>query len=102
MKPANGVFQVHAVPVPAPVANEALRLEDRYSEGSLTGTVIERTFTVGDRSMSLSQASRVFLRPAPHVALWDGTAVEGAVSGLSAVPVTLGGRSLKLNLAEAL
>jgi hypothetical protein len=101
LEAADGKHRVTAVPLPPPSGPQPVRLIARFDDGALNATVLDRAFKVGDRELKLSEVRSVEHRPAHRVLLADGKEVEGAVSGLDAVPVRLGGQTMTLDLGKA-
>ncbi len=100
MKPDGDRYRVNAIPLPPP-PTETLRLLAQFDNGILNATTTDRAFKVGDREVKLREVKSIQLRPAPLVVLSDGKKVEGAVSGLDAVPVRLGEQTLTIDLTKA-
>jgi hypothetical protein len=101
MELADGTYRVSAVPVPPPEGPRAVRVTVAYADGSVTGTVADQEFKVGDRTVKLSETRRVRIKPA-QAQLDDGKSVEGALVGLDTLRVRLGGREFTLGLADAI
>ncbi|MBL7222800.1 MAG: trypsin-like peptidase domain-containing protein [Candidatus Brocadiae bacterium] len=101
MKLANGEYSVTAVPLPAPEGPRVLRLDVKYADGSVSGSVVDRAFRVGDRTVKLSNVRTLQGAPKPQALLCEGKVLNGTPSGLSQVPVRIAGQSLQLNLTSA-
>jgi hypothetical protein len=101
MEASKGKYRVAAVPMPPAPGVARQRLLARFDNGVLNATVADQPLKVGDHKLKLSEVRSLRLKPKPHVVLHDGTTVEGAVTGLDAVPVLLGGQSLSVNLTRA-
>jgi hypothetical protein len=100
MELTDGSYRTTAVPIPAPDGPRTVRVTAVYAEGSVTSSVADLEFKVGDKSVKLSEVRRVRMKP-PQALMDDGKAVEGAVSGLDSLKVRLGGQELALKLADA-
>jgi hypothetical protein len=99
---ANGeTYRVTAVPVPSQQGQFTLRLRARFDDGALEATTPDRSFRVGGREVKLSETRGLFLGGEAHLLLHDGRRFKGALVGLNAVPVKLGGDTLTVNLAQA-
>ena len=88
----------------APVAPQGplkVRLSAKFVDGQINGTTTDRAIKVGNRAVQISELHSVRLGPNPQVALVDGKTVEGAVSGLTGVPIQLGGQTLQIDLDRA-
>jgi hypothetical protein len=94
-------YRVTAAPVPPPPDPLTLRLQARFDNGTLSATATDRAFKVGDREVKLSDVLGVRFGAAPRVVFHDSKRLEGAISGLDAVPVRLGDQTLSVNLAKA-
>jgi S1-C subfamily serine protease len=101
MVAAEPYYRVTAVPLPQPPGPGQVRLLAQFENGLLNAIAADRPFKVGDRSVQLSEARSVQLKPGPRVVLHDGKTIEGPVSGLDAVPVQLSDQSLSVNLGKA-
>ncbi|MBL7224387.1 MAG: trypsin-like peptidase domain-containing protein [Candidatus Brocadiae bacterium] len=101
MATSGGVHRVKTVPIPPRKGPLVLRIEARYPDGHVKGTVKDCTFGVGKKQIKLSQVSFLRFEPEAEVALNDGETLRGEVSGLSVVPVTFGEQSLRLKLDAA-
>jgi hypothetical protein len=97
----NETYRATAPPVPRPPEGTSLRVTVGYGAETLTGTVADRTFKVGDREFKLSEVRRLRGAPRPQVLLLTGKSVEGLLGGLDLVPVQLGGASVRVDLARA-
>jgi hypothetical protein len=89
-----------AVPISGRSGSLTLRLVARFDEGSLDATTIDRTFTAGGREVALADVRTISPGSPARVSLRDGTLINGALSGLDAVPVRLGEQTLSVNLGE--
>lgn len=98
---ADGRYKTSAIPLPQPSAPQKLQLRATFENGALFGTIEDRMFKVGDRAVKLSDVQKVHFQARPRVVLHEGKAIEGAISGLNAVPVRLGEQSLSLDLGKA-
>jgi hypothetical protein len=102
MEAVGDKYRVTAVPVPLPPGALTLRLRAQFDNDTLSATVADRTFKAGQREVKFSDVRSVHLGAAPRVLLHEGKGIEGAISGLDAVPVRLGEQALSVNLAKAL
>ncbi len=102
MKLADGVHRARAVPFPAREGPPLCGVEVKYADGSVRGTVEDRTCRVGEKEVKLSQVRHLRPGPKPELRLDDGRRLEGKLAGLEALPVKVGKQSLRLDLADAL
>ena len=93
-------YAASVVPLPSP-PTPTMRLVARFENGTVNATTPDLAFKVGEREVKLSDVKSIKLQPGARVVLHDGKAVEGAVSGLNAVPVRFGEQSLPLDLGKA-
>ncbi|OWK38029.1 S1C family serine protease [Fimbriiglobus ruber] len=102
MKKVGDVYSATAAPVPPPVEAALSGITAGFGPGVVTGQVGDLEFRVGGKPIKLSAVRRVEFKPAPRVLLADGkTALEGAITGIGAVPVAVGSIQLKLDLSAA-
>jgi hypothetical protein len=101
MKADGDRFRAHAVPVPPPSGPLPLRLLARFGDGAVSALITDQTFKVGDRQVKLSEVRSIAPGSPARVVLHDDATVEGALSGLDAAPVRLGGHTLTMNLSRA-
>jgi WD40 repeat protein len=101
MEAAGDTYHVTTAPLPPPSEPVNVRLLVRLDDGLLSATVTDRAFKVGDRELKLSDTRSLQHKPRPRVLLQDGKTLDGTVTGLDAVPVRQGDRTLTVNLARA-
>jgi hypothetical protein len=101
MKAAGNKYRAAAVPLPSPPGPLRLRLLARFDDATLNATLTDRAVKVGGREVKLSEVRSVRFQPGPRVLLQDGEEVKGPVSGLDAVPVRLGKKSVEVDLGKA-
>jgi hypothetical protein len=101
MKGKAGQYSVKAVPFPAPKSETPLRVEIKYQEGSVSAAAKEHEFKVGMDSVKLGNVVSLTPGAKGQVVLNDGKKLEGPVTGLDTLTVSLGGQPLELRLAEA-
>jgi hypothetical protein len=113
LKPSEGKETIHRmeaegenyratiVPVPLPSGPLTLRLQAQFDNGKLEASAADRAFKIGDREVRLGEVRGIRLGETPRVLLHDGKRLQGAVSGLDAVPVRLGEQTLSVNLGQA-
>jgi WD40 repeat protein/S1-C subfamily serine protease/tRNA A-37 threonylcarbamoyl transferase component Bud32 len=94
-------YRVTAVPIPGRSGPVTLRLTARFEDGNLEATTTDRTFRVGGREVALADVRTIWPGPPAQVSLRDGTAITGALSGLDAVPVPVGPKTLSVRLDRA-
>lgn len=100
MKKDGGAYVALAIPFPDGIPAAAVRLEATFPDGAVKAESLDQEFKVGDQAVKLSEVRRV--RPADGTAdRINGARMIGAVSGLSAVPVRLGGQKVTLDLGLA-
>ncbi|OWK38030.1 S1C family serine protease [Fimbriiglobus ruber] len=101
-KEVDGLYTAAAAPVPPPVKAGLSEITARYGSGLVTGQVGDFEFQVGDKPVKLSATRRVEFKPRPRVVLEDGkTILEGAITGVGAVPVAVGTLQVALDLSAA-
>lgn len=98
----DNLYRVTAPPVPKTEDGFILRLAACFPDARIEGTVENRTFKVGDRSIKLSEIDRLYGAPKPRIVLADGKVLDGAPSGLDAVPVRAGAQTRTVDLAKAM
>jgi hypothetical protein len=76
-------------------------MKARFEDGRIQGQVSDLTFRIGSRDLRLSQVRSLKLAPGPTAVLGNGDTLDGPVSGLGKIPVTVGGQSLDVDLAQA-
>jgi hypothetical protein len=101
MKLADGVYRARAVPYLGRKGPPVFRLEVKYEDGSVAGTVEDLDFKLDRQPIKLSQVEHIRLGPKAKIKLGSGSALEGSLSGLEAVVVHVGKRPLRLDLANA-
>jgi WD40 repeat protein len=94
-------YQVTALPLSPPSGPLTVRLMAQMPDGLLNGSAGDRVFKVGSRELKLSEIRSVQLGLQPRVLLRDGKTIEGAVTGLDAVPIRQGDQTRAVNLAKA-
>jgi S1-C subfamily serine protease len=90
MAAADGGHRATIVPVPATEGPAQLRLSANYTNGSLSGTAMDKPFKVGSKEVRLRDVRSVQFRPKPQVVQADGKPLEGAITGQDTVAVQLG------------
>jgi len=98
---ADGAYSAKVTPVAKPEGPNLLRAALKFAEGTVEAPVADFTFKVGDRELKLGEVRSIAFKEKASIALRDGKTVEGAVSGLDAVQVRLGGEKVALNFAKA-
>jgi hypothetical protein len=101
MKPVQGVYRTDVGLLPERTGTTRLSLEAAFTDGSLAGSTCEREVRIGATAHKLS-AIRTVSPTKGQAILWSGARLEGEVTGLGAVPVTLGGKDLTVDLSAAL
>jgi S1-C subfamily serine protease len=101
MEPADGVYQVTVTPLSEPAGPLLLRVTAFYTDSSVTGSVVDRTFRIDGKAYRLSGVRRLSGSPKGQVTLRDGRTLEGSLAGLDAVAVQLGKQEVQLNLGRA-
>jgi hypothetical protein len=96
-----GVYRARAIPFPARQGPPACRVEVKFEDGLVSGTAEDRPFRVGGEEVKLSQVHHLRTGPIPEVRLGDGRRLEGKLTELDAVPVTVGKQLLRLDLSGA-
>lgn len=100
MKLDKGAYRAEVVLVPEQKGTTKLGLEVAFADGGLTAQVADRTVKIGAAEHKLSAVRS--LSPAKgHAVLGSGERVSGAITGLDAVPVTLGGKEITIDLSTA-
>jgi V8-like Glu-specific endopeptidase len=101
MKLVDGTYQVKAIPVPAPEGPPVFRVGVHYEDGSVSGTVEDRAFRVGEKTVKLSQVHSLRLGPKPQVILGNKEKLDGNLADLETLAVKVGKQSLRLDLSAA-
>jgi hypothetical protein len=101
MKLTDGVYTAKAVPFPPREGPPVCRVEVKFDDGSVTGSVEDKTCRIGDREVKLSQLLNLRLGPKPQTRLADGQRLEGKPEGLEALVLKVGKQSLRVELAAA-
>jgi S1-C subfamily serine protease len=97
---ANGAYTADVVLLPAAAGNAKCAVEVTFADGALTAQVADREVKVGAAAHKLSEF-RTISPAAGRAVLQSGAKLEGKLSGLEAVAVTLGGRETTLDLSAA-
>lgn len=101
MTKAGEAFTATVTPVVKP-AVALVELTARFGSGSVSGTVPDLVFTVGDKPVRLSGVRGVEFGPKPTVQLADGrTTLSGEVAGLGKAEVNVGGQKATFDLSKA-
>ncbi|MBL7222799.1 MAG: trypsin-like peptidase domain-containing protein [Candidatus Brocadiae bacterium] len=101
MKPIGDAHRVEAVPIPPRDGPLVLQVEAVYADGYVRGGVQDRVLKVGDRRTRLSEVRSLRFEPEAEVVLSDGKTLRGKVTGLDAVPITVGEQSMRCKLDDA-
>ena len=101
MKPVGGVHRVKAVPIPPRKGPLVLRVEARYADGCVKGSVEDRLLKVGSKQTRFSEVRSLRFEPEAVVILSDGETLRGQISGLHDVSVTVGGQSMRCEFGDA-
>jgi hypothetical protein len=97
-----GRYRATAVPLPAPPGPLTLRVIAQFDDALLNATLTDRAVKAGEREIKLSEVRSIRFKPEPRVLLQDGKELSGvALTGLDAVPVRLGERSVPVDLTRA-
>jgi hypothetical protein len=101
MKLVDGVYRTKAAPFPRQEGPLSFRVEVKFDDGSVTGTVEDRAVHIGEKEVKLSQVRR--LRPGlkPEAQVGDGQRLEGKLGGLEELSLKVGKQTLRLDLASA-
>jgi hypothetical protein len=94
-------YRVTAVPIPGQSGPVTLRLTARFEDGSLEATTTDRTFKAGGREVALADVRTIWPGSPSQLSLRDGTTINGALSGLDAVPMPVGPKTLSVRLDRA-
>jgi WD40 repeat protein/S1-C subfamily serine protease len=94
-------YRVTAVPIPGQKGPVTLRLMARFEDGSLEASTTDRTFTAGGREVALADVRTIWPGSPARLSLRDGTTINGALSGLDAVPMPVGPKTLSVRLDRA-
>lgn len=95
-----GVYKVTAPPLPPPAGPQRLAVRLTNPDGSIAGTTLDHTIGVGGRTCMLGTVARIDGGTAPSLTLRDGERIAGPITG-AAVPVTIGGMTVTVDLATA-
>ncbi len=80
----------------------SIGVEVTFQDGMLAGKAEDRPIRIGGREVKLGDLRSLRLKPNPSGELADGAPVDGPVSGLDDVPISVGGRTDRWNLGQAL
>jgi hypothetical protein len=95
------VYRATAVPVPDDEARRVAILA-HFDTGAVAGVVYDRELRAGNRNVKFSDCKRIQTMPKPAVVLTDGTTLEGAITGIDKVAVSVAGhQALTLDLGQA-
>jgi hypothetical protein len=94
------VYRADVVLLPERKGAPRLSLEASFDDGSLTGLTDDREVKIGAAVHQLS-ALRTISPARGQAFLWSGEQLDGKVTGLETVSVTLGGKSMTANLSTA-
>jgi hypothetical protein len=97
---ADGFF-IEEVPVLQQNSPLQIALSANYGQSSLSGIIEDGSFTVDGKPCRLSRVRRLEGEVKPRVILDDGTTLEGAITGLSSVVVTMDPAQVTMDLSEA-
>jgi len=101
MKLAGGVFRASAVAFLGVEGPKRMRAVIKSADGSVTGTIEDKSFRLGGQTVSLGQIRSLQLGPKAVARLEDGKNVEGELVGLAPLAVTIGKQVLNVDLAGA-
>jgi hypothetical protein len=102
MTKQDGAFVATAVPVGRAAGPVRPEVSARFGSGIVAGAADDVEFGVGAKPVRLSAVRRIEFQPKPRVVLADGrTVMEGEITGLKTVAVTVGGQRLTLDLSGA-
>ena len=102
MVQADGIYQTRAVPFPAPTGPDSVSIEVRYADGAVTGVTGDQSIAVGRQAVRLSKLRSLRLAPNPEARLADGELLAGTPVAPKAMTVTVGGQTIRLDLAKAI
>ena len=101
MKKVAGDWVVSATPS-GKGTETRVEVSARLATGTITGLTDDAVIKVDGKPHRLSALRRIDLGAKPQVILADGrTTVEGAVTGLGSVEITVGDQKLKIDLSKA-
>jgi hypothetical protein len=94
-------YRLTAVPIPGRAEPRTLRLVARFDNATLEVTTAEQSFKVGRRELSLGDVTSIRPGSPSGVVLQAGETITGALAGLDAMPVRIGGQTLSIDLSPA-
>ncbi len=98
---ADGVYAAKSAPAAKPDGALPLRLAIKFADGLLEAPTADLAFKVGGREVRLAEVRSLTFGEKAGVVLHDGKTLDGAVAGLEAVAVRLGGQKLAVDLTKA-
>jgi S1-C subfamily serine protease len=72
-----------------------------FDTGQIEGRVLDQQFRLGIQDVTLGELAELQLKPTPRAIALDDRRFDGALSGLTAVPVDLGGLVVAIDLGKA-
>jgi S1-C subfamily serine protease len=100
MKLEKGTYKADVVLLPERKEATKCAVEVSFADGSLAARLDDRTVKIGEASHKLSEL-RTISPSVGKAVLWSGERLEGKVTGLESVAVTLGGREITIDLSVA-
>ncbi len=101
MEVANGVYTAKSAPATKPEGVPPLRLVIKFADGLVEAATADLAFKVGGREVRLAEVRSLTFGEKASVVLHDGKTLDGAVVGLEAVAIRLGGQKLAIDLTKA-
>lgn len=101
MEQKDGAYRATAIPLPGYVESVSIKATVEYSNGMAVGAIEDRSFKVAGKDVKLSDALRVRFKPSPAVTLATAVTEAGPITGLDALELKLGLRTVRLELAGA-
>jgi S1-C subfamily serine protease len=101
MKRGADGYSAEEVPVPPRKGPMQLSLSASYGQNSVSGMIVDKSFTVGGKTYQLSKVQSMEGGSKPSVVMDDGKTIEGAISGLSSVTVILNEMQVTVDLTKA-
>ncbi|HEV3204408.1 MAG TPA: serine protease, partial [Gemmataceae bacterium] len=94
-------YRLETVAFPPPTSPQNLQVVVQLASGSISGTVEDRIFTLGNRQHRLIEVNRIRTQPQGQVLFQDGYIMEGVLGGMDAVPIRFAKQEFKVNFHRA-
>jgi S1-C subfamily serine protease len=96
----DGVYRASAIPL-LNSGSKMVGVSARFGTTTISGSVPDREFAVGQKKLKLSQVQRIESSDSPKTTLLNGESVSGSIVGLGSVELRLADQPLRVDLAKA-